>query len=74
MVFMDFSNRFVTVTHVSIYREERGDAESGELHLQVPRWDGGHHASRWTEAPSGALYKASYCQVRHEIYTYIYII
>lgn len=46
-------------------REEGGDPESRELHLQVSRWNGGHHPSWWPEAPSSTLYKASHCAVRH---------
>lgn len=57
---------FPAVIHSYNCREERGDPESGELHLQVSRWNGGHHPSWWSEAPSGALYKAPYCPVRQE--------
>lgn len=53
------------VIHSCNCREERGDPESGELHLQVSRWNGGHHPSWWPEAPSSALYKAPHCAVRH---------
>lgn len=48
------------------YREERGDPESGELHLKVSWWNGGHHPSWWSQASSGALYEASYCPVRQD--------